>query len=106
MGAPCNLREEVRAGLADWRAKHPKPAFEVINPQTGEAFRVWADGRTEGFEKYGATLIINRIPQISAAEALGTAGWCLVPLTTITELENTIEELSEAKDAYMRLAEH
>lgn len=40
------------------------------------------------------------------AEALATAGWCLVPLTMITELKNTIEELSEAKDAYMRLAEH
>lgn len=42
------------------------PAFEVINPYTGEAFRIWADGRTEGFEKYGATLIINRIPVMIA----------------------------------------
>lgn len=45
-----------------------KPAFEVINPQTGEAFRIWADGRTEGFEKYGATLIVNRIPQMIARQ--------------------------------------
>lgn len=42
------------------------PAFEVINPYSREAFRIWANGHTDGFEKHGATLIINRIPQMLA----------------------------------------
>lgn len=38
-----------------------KPAFEVIEP-SGHAYRIWADGRTEGF---GESIVINRIPMIA-----------------------------------------
>jgi hypothetical protein len=41
-------------------------AFEVFNPHTGQRFKVWADGRTEGFGD--ATCIVNRIPSLIAAE--------------------------------------
>lgn len=39
-----------------------KPAFEVIRAD-GHAFRIWADGRTEGFGDASAT-VINRIPML------------------------------------------
>lgn len=35
------------------------PAFEMIYPD--RAYRVWTDGRTEGFEP--DAILINRIPQ-------------------------------------------
>lgn len=40
------------------------PAFEVRDPTTGHAFRMWADGRIEGFPMGdGGSVVINRIPQ-------------------------------------------
>jgi hypothetical protein len=41
-----------------------KPAFEVIRAD-GHAFRIWADGRTEGFGE-GSAIVINRIPGLIA----------------------------------------
>lgn len=43
------------------------PAFEVRDRQTGHAYRVYEDGRIEGFPD-GAT-VVNRIPQLCASAA-------------------------------------
>ena len=40
----------------------PSPAFEVVDTKTGHCYRIWADGRTEGFPE--AQLVINRIPAL------------------------------------------
>jgi len=37
------------------------PAFEVTD-LNGKSFRIWADGRIEGFEDMNPRVIINRIP--------------------------------------------
>jgi hypothetical protein len=42
------------------------PAFEVHSQ--GNVFKVWADGRIEGFPKVHPTIVINRIPAIAADE--------------------------------------
>src|SRR5438445_2071002 len=36
-----------------------EPIFRVVNHQTGQVWKIWADGRTEGF---GACTIFNGIP--------------------------------------------
>jgi hypothetical protein len=43
-------------------AESVTPAFEVIRPD-GHAYRVWEDGRIEGFD--GNPIVINRIPAIA-----------------------------------------
>lgn len=44
-----------------------KPAFTVVDNDTGKTFKVYASGRTEGF---GANCtIINRIPMVAAMAA-------------------------------------
>ena len=47
----------------------PSAAFEVRTPEGG-VYRIWADGRVEGFGR--APAIINRIPAL-AAEAVAEA---------------------------------
>lgn len=39
-------------------------AFKVTNPKTGHEYKIWADGRIEGFGD--ATMVVNRIPQVVA----------------------------------------
>jgi hypothetical protein len=41
-------------------------AFKVSNPETGKEYKIYADGRIEGFDD--ATFVINRIPAIVAQE--------------------------------------
>jgi len=38
-----------------------KPAIELFNPNTGQHYKVWADGRTEGTLGFA---LINRIPML------------------------------------------
>jgi len=38
-----------------------KPAIELFNPNTGQHYKVWADGRTEGTSGFA---LINRIPML------------------------------------------
>lgn len=45
-----------------------KPAFEVCCGD--HTFRVWADGRIEGFPSQNRCAVINRIPQIANAYVL------------------------------------
>lgn len=45
-----------------------KPAFEVITDH--HHYRVYADGRVEGFPADGKQVVINRIPQIHLKAAL------------------------------------
>jgi hypothetical protein len=51
-------------------AMSDRPVFEFIT-QDGNAYRIWPDGRVEGFPAEG--VVINRIPSFAnqrAAEAL------------------------------------
>lgn len=41
------------------------PAFEMRDLH-GKHYRIWSDGRTEGFEDVEPRLIINRIPLLIA----------------------------------------
>lgn len=51
---------------ADAEAAGARPAFEVTEPG-GKVYRIWADGRVEGFAP--GAIICNRIPTLAAAEA-------------------------------------
>ena len=45
-----------------------RPVFEVIDCDTGHTYRIWANGRIEGFGD--RAVVFNRIPQLVAkAEA-------------------------------------
>lgn len=38
--------------------------FEVITPE--RVYRIWPDGRVEGWENHHTVLVVNRIPQLLA----------------------------------------
>lgn len=42
-----------------------EPVFEITDLD-GEHYKIWANGRTEGFEKMSPRVVINRIPLLTA----------------------------------------
>lgn len=51
------LAASLKASLG---SEGPKPAFELIHAESNQVWRIYEDGRTEGFPEGG--FIINRIP--------------------------------------------
>lgn len=59
-----DLRRALR-GAEQRNATDDPPAFEVTD-LAGKSFRIWADGRTEGFEDMQPRIVFNRIPALLA----------------------------------------
>jgi hypothetical protein len=53
------------------------PAFEVLNPETGHRYKIYANGKIEGFD--GSMVITNRIPSMIKDMAWLTENYSEVP---------------------------
>ncbi len=56
-------KEARRQSVA--HSEFERPAFEVTDLK-GKHYKIYASGRTEGFEDCEPCVIVNRIPQISS----------------------------------------